>query len=67
MRRTTLLAAALTLAACAGPEPIPAGDRFVVWCYRTLADPECYPSPDATRETGFIGSFALKTDAFWLR
>ena len=35
------------LAGCAGPEPLFLWERDLggVWCYRTIAEPDCYPAP----------------------
>jgi hypothetical protein len=40
------------LAGCAAPEPPPLwlAEDGVVWCYRTLADPDCYRRPLAGAE-----------------
>jgi hypothetical protein len=50
-----LIALAL-LAGCA-PEPeLWRAERGVVWCYRTLADPECHPFPLPGEEARLIAA-----------
>lgn len=54
-------AAGLLLAGCAGPAPQPQPalwlvERVVVHCYRTLADPECYPAPQPGEAHRLIGA-----------
>jgi hypothetical protein len=44
MRIAFLLLATIALASCADPEPWLA-ERGVVYCYRTIADPDCYREP----------------------
>jgi hypothetical protein len=44
MRIASLLLATMALASCAGPAPWLA-ERGVVYCYRTLAAPDCYRDP----------------------
>jgi hypothetical protein len=46
----TWLGVAAVLAGCAAeppPEPLYGWDALVggVWCYHTIADPDCYPAP----------------------
>jgi hypothetical protein len=48
-------AALLVLAGCAGDRSV-AREDVALWCYSTLADPECYTEPDPTRRTGFLGA-----------
>jgi hypothetical protein len=50
MKVARALAALLLLAGCA-PAPLWQAERGVVWCYRTLAAPDCYrrPLPGAER------------------
>jgi len=45
--RWALLGMPALLAGCAEPEPLYFWDRHLggVWCYRTIADPDCYPVP----------------------
>lgn len=59
-----LLLLAATLGGCADPprSPLASADPasiVPVWCYRTLADAECYLQPVPNRDTGFLGSFAF--------
>lgn len=42
------------LAGCSGERPV-VHDEAALWCYETLADPECYTEPDPARRTGFLG------------
>jgi hypothetical protein len=42
MRIAFLLLAAMVLASCASPEPLWVAEPGVVYCYRTLAAPDCY-------------------------
>lgn len=49
------------LASCAaGPPPLPDGTVVIAtvptFCYRTLADPECLPAPEAGQAARFIGA-----------
>jgi hypothetical protein len=61
MARTavTSLAAVLALAGCGGGRPV-VHDEATLWCYDTLADPECYTEPDPARRTGFLGTVELE-------
>ena len=46
MPRVLAATALLLLAGCTAAEPeLWHAERGVVWCYRTLAEPECYPEP----------------------
>jgi hypothetical protein len=47
MTRLLSAAALVLLTGCAGPQPpsLWRAERAVVWCYRTLAEPECYDEP----------------------
>jgi hypothetical protein len=49
MPRLLAATALLLLAGCAAPDPLWRVERGLVWCYRTLAAPECYsrPRPEA--------------------
>lgn len=65
-------AAALALAGCAA-EPSPTlrlvrGSAEVegpapVWCYSTLADPDCLSRPDLTAQDRLIGAYVPAEDA----
>ena len=47
----------LLLAGCASEPELPRlwlAERGLVWCYRTLADPDCYPRPLAGAERRLI-------------
>jgi hypothetical protein len=45
------------LAGCAAPEPpLWLAERGVVWCYRTLAEPDCYRVPLAGAEHRLIAA-----------
>lgn len=45
--RWTVLGVPALLAGCAEPEPLYVWERHLggVWCYHTLAAPDCYPVP----------------------
>ena len=45
--RWTLLGVLALLGGCGAPEPLFVWERHLggVWCYRTIADPDCYPAP----------------------
>lgn len=49
------VAVLLVLAGCSGGRGV-ASDDVALWCYSTLADPECYTEPDLARRTGFLGA-----------
>jgi hypothetical protein len=57
----TWLGIPAVLAGCAAappPEPLYAWDAQVggVWCYHTIADPDCYPAPLPDEAARLIGS-----------
>jgi hypothetical protein len=52
-----LVLLAATLGGCGGPTRT--AQTIPVWCYRTLADAECYPDPIPNRDTGFLGAFTF--------
>jgi hypothetical protein len=45
MKRLLAGSALLLLAACAAREPQWRAEPALVWCYRTLAEPECHAEP----------------------
>lgn len=47
-----------TLGGCGGPSR--SAVAIPVWCYDTLADPECYPRPVPGRDAGFLGAFTFQ-------
>ena len=56
MALTRVVVLLLLLPGCAtGPEPsLWLAERGLVWCYRTLADPDCYRRPLAGAEHRLI-------------
>ncbi|WP_207477322.1 hypothetical protein [Arenibaculum pallidiluteum] len=58
VRMLAALGLAAGLAGCGTGEPAPP-PVVQVWCYDTLADPECYLEPDGLRPASYIGAYAL--------
>jgi hypothetical protein len=57
MRMVFFVLLAAMLGGCGGPSVT--AQTASVWCYRTLADAECYPAPIPDRDTGFLGAFTF--------
>jgi hypothetical protein len=63
-----ILVALGAVAGCGGgPEPV----QSMVFCYRTLADVDCYRRPDAGRDGQLVGVYARSPDdpsdpLYWL-